>query len=203
MLKFTAVTGYGSLKLVFQSHLTLFQSRLTLFQSDLILFQSHLTLFRSHLTLFWSHLTLFQSHPTLFQSHLTLFQLHLTLFQSHLTLFWLAHNYWAPIRGYWHYYWHFVISSQNVKAKAKCLSCQEFMLGLLSAVVTFTPWQTLLLKSPKSECICCWGDRQHCTCTTVCTGVGKWLHILPSHAALGEPQGFSWGTLTNTALVYM
>ena len=50
-------------------------------------------------------------------------------------------------------------------------------------------------KSLESESSC-WNGRQHCTCvTTVCTGVGKRLHTLPSHPTLGEPQGF--GTLTN------
>ena len=29
------------------------------------------------------------------------------------------------------------------------------------------------------------------------TGVGKWMHSLPSHATLGELHGFSWETLTN------
>jgi len=28
-------------------------------------------------------------------------------------------------------------------------------------------------------------------CMTVCTGTGKWMHTLPSHPALGEPQGYS------------
>ena len=32
---------------------------------------------------------------------------------------------------------------------------------------------------------------------TVPTDVGKWLRTLLSHHTLGEPQGFSWGTLTN------
>lgn len=32
---------------------------------------------------------------------------------------------------------------------------------------------------------------------TVPTGVGKRLRTLLSHHTLGEPQGFSWGTLTN------
>ena len=32
------------------------------------------------------------------------------------------------------------------------------------------------------------------------TGVGKWLHTLPSHPALGELQIFSWGTLTYNKL---
>ena len=32
---------------------------------------------------------------------------------------------------------------------------------------------------------------------TVCTGVGKWLQTLHYYSALGEPEGFSWGTVTN------
>ena len=35
---------------------------------------------------------------------------------------------------------------------------------------------------------------------TVCTGVGKWFHTLPSHPIFDEPQGLSSGTLTNTKL---
>lgn len=35
---------------------------------------------------------------------------------------------------------------------------------------------------------------------TVCTGIGKWLHTLHSYSALGEPEGFSWGTVTNCTL---
>ena len=31
----------------------------------------------------------------------------------------------------------------------------------------------------------------------MCTAVGKRLHTLPSHPALGGPQGFIWGILTN------
>ena len=34
-------------------------------------------------------------------------------------------------------------------------------------------------------------------CTTLHTGVGKWLHTLPSHPTWGEPQGFSWWMPTN------
>ena len=35
-------------------------------------------------------------------------------------------------------------------------------------------------------------------CATVWMCAGKWLHTLLSHPALGKPQGFSWGTVTNT-----
>ena len=34
-------------------------------------------------------------------------------------------------------------------------------------------------------------------CVTVCTGVGKRLHTLPSHPRLGEPLGLDGGTLTS------
>ena len=37
----------------------------------------------------------------------------------------------------------------------------------------------------------------------VCTGVGKWLHTLPSHPVLGEPQGYGSGTLTNNTTLYI
>ena len=33
--------------------------------------------------------------------------------------------------------------------------------------------------------------------TALNTGVGQQLHTLLSHQTLGEPEGFSWGTLTN------
>ena len=37
-------------------------------------------------------------------------------------------------------------------------------------------------------------------CRTACASVvGKWLHTLPSHPALAEPQGFSWGRLRKEA----
>ena len=35
------------------------------------------------------------------------------------------------------------------------------------------------------------------TCMKVCSTVGKRLHALLSHPTLGEPRGFSWGSLTN------
>ena len=35
----------------------------------------------------------------------------------------------------------------------------------------------------------------------VCTGVGKWLHTLPSHPILGEPQGLCWRMLTRNKLL--
>ena len=35
---------------------------------------------------------------------------------------------------------------------------------------------------------------------TACIGVGKWLHMLPSHPALTEPQGFSSGMLKKRQL---
>ena len=36
-----------------------------------------------------------------------------------------------------------------------------------------------------------------CMYDSLCTGVGKRLHTLPSHPTLDEVPGFSWGTLTN------
>ena len=70
--------------------------------------------------------------------------------------------------------------------------------SLLLAKVVFMTRQTPLLKSPKSE-RSFQGGGQHCARTmTVCTGVGKRLHILPSHPTLDEPRGLGWGTLTNT-----
>lgn len=42
-----------------------------------------------------------------------------------------------------------------------------------------------------------WLVQQHpYTCTTVCTGQGKQLHMLHSHPMLGKPQDYSWGMLT-------
>ena len=37
---------------------------------------------------------------------------------------------------------------------------------------------------------------------TVRQSVGKQLHTLPSYSTLGEPQSFSWGTLTNKQTVW-
>ena len=53
----------------------------------------------------------------------------------------------------------------------------------VTAIEIVMTWQAPVLKSLKLECSC-WSGMQHCTCPcmTVCTGVGKWLHTLPSHS---------------------
>ena len=38
---------------------------------------------------------------------------------------------------------------------------------------------------------------------TICAGVGKQLHTLPSHPTRVEPRGFSWGTLTSKQKTYL
>ena len=37
-------------------------------------------------------------------------------------------------------------------------------------------------------------------CATICAGVGKRMHTLPSHPSSGEPRGFGWGALTSRTL---
>lgn len=41
---------------------------------------------------------------------------------------------------------------------------------------------------------------EHCTSVDD-TGVGKRLHMLPSHSTFGKPQSFSCGTLTNSNIL--
>ena len=79
-----------------------------------------------------------------------------------------------------------------------CSCCvKSSMSASLSAVAMFMTWQTLLPKSPKSE-HSGWSGRWHCPCLYVCRGVGKQLHTLPSHPALGETVGFQLRNIVNT-----
>ena len=64
----------------------------------------------------------------------------------------------------------------------------SLMSGLLAAVVVFITWQTPLPQSLKLECSYCPCHLAGNTALTVCTGVGKQLHIQPSHLTFGEPQ---------------
>ena len=42
-----------------------------------------------------------------------------------------------------------------------------------------------------------WRVARALVCLTVCTGVGKQLHTLPSHPTLGEPRSSSQGMLAD------
>ena len=120
----------------------------------------------------------------------------LKLFLSHIHVYWPLTT--APVRISWQcYYWHHVVSSQSVGAKAKCLMCKSSMSGSLSHEEI--SWQQTLYLNPRS-----WSADAGVAgitalvCMAVCTGVGKQLHTLPSHPTLDEPQGFSWWTFTLT-----
>ena len=94
--------------------------------------------------------------------------------------------------GFWHHhYWHLI---SGIKRNVCCV--KSSMSGLLSAIVVFMTWQAPLLKSTDWSAAARKAGNIALTRTAVDTCVGKWLHILPSHQALGEPQGWSPWTLT-------
>ena len=63
----------------------------------------------------------------------------------------------------------------------------------------FMTWQVLLLQSLESECRCHSGTTGNAAlaCMTVCAGMGKRLHTLPSHPTLGETSGFQQRNANN------
>ena len=112
---------------------------------------------------------------------------------------------WNLIRGYWHCrYWHLIGSSQNVWAKANSLLCCESHVritfsssNLHDKLHHWNPWSW----NAEARVV----DNVARRCMTVGAGVGKWLHMLPSHPALGPPQGFSWAkkqTATLSVIVH-
>ena len=53
-------------------------------------------------------------------------------------------------------------------------------------------WQQTLYLNPQSWSTAAGvAGNAALVCMAVCTGVGKQLHMLPSHPTLDEPQGFS------------
>ena len=94
--------------------------------------------------------------------------------------------------GFWPcHYWHV---TSGLKPNVCCI--KSSMSGLLSAIVAFMTWQAPLLKSTDWSVAARKAGNVALTCTAVGTCVGKWSCMLPSHQALGEPQGLSPGTLT-------
>lgn len=90
----------------------------------------------------------------------------------------------GPDQRHWHcHYWHFIDSSQNVEAKAKCLLYQE----------SHAAWKLHYGKP--------WSRRAAAGLVgnnaIVCTSVRKRLHESLSRPAFGKPKGLRWGTLTN------
>ena len=96
----------------------------------------------------------------------------------------------ATTRGYW----HVIVSSQNVYKNEMCVKSHTSR--LLSAMAIFMTWQTPLLKCPKSKCR--YQSNTVLVRTTVCAGLGKRLHKLPSHQTLSDLHSFSSCNLTTT-----
>ena len=85
-----------------------------------------------------------------------------------------------------------LVSAQNVRAEAKCC-VQEFPIRVTFGVSKLCDIISPLLNSLQNRSTAvgvAWNTLRACM-MTICTGVGKRLHTLPSHPALGEPQGFS------------
>ena len=116
-----------------------------------------------------------------------------TLWTFEINLFYLyAHH--APIRGTWHCYCGHLntVSSQNVQANAKCWLSYESHVRIA--------FRDSNLHNVKN----CWNPGSWSADarmagsaaivhTTACRGMGKWLHTLPPHPALDEPEDFnSW-----------
>ena len=69
-------------------------------------------------------------------------------------------------------------------------------------IVIVMTWQSALLKPQSQDAAVGMAGNTALVYITVWTGVGKWLHTLPSHPTPGEPQGLSWGLLTNSNNIY-
>ena len=94
----------------------------------------------------------------------------------------------ATVRGYW----RVIVSGQNGYKNEMLVKSHRS--GLLSAMAIFMTWQTPLLKCPKSKCR--YQSNTVLVRTTVCTGLGKRLHTLPSHQTLSDLHSFSSCNLT-------
>ena len=108
-----------------------------------------------------------------------------------------------PIRGQWNcHYWHFIVTSHNVEAKAKInVSCVKSPAsGLLSAIIIFMKWQTSLLKSQSRSAAA--GVAGNTALVWMYNGVEKWLQLLPSHPKSSEPHGFNREMLSYNTQIF-
>ena len=138
----------------------------------------------------------------------------------------MKYMYPAPIGDYGHCrYWHQIGFSLNVRANTKHLlcwvPCQDYFHDMTNSAIEILEVGTsgltqniccvnrflsgllswhdkLLFRNPWSQSAAVWvASNTALACMIVCTCVWKGLHMLPFHPALGDSQGFSWGTLVN------
>ena len=84
-------------------------------------------------------------------------------------------------------YFHLISCRQNVKAKAKCLLCYESHVKITLSYGNFHDMTARFSLRAASRV----AGNTALAYMTECTNGGKWLHTLPSHSTLGEPQGFA------------
>ena len=85
-----------------------------------------------------------------------------------------------------------LVSAQNVRAEAKCC-VKEFHIRITFGVSKLRDMISPLLNSLQNRSTAvgvAWNALPACM-MTVCTGVGKRLHTLPSHPTLSEPRRFT------------